>query len=98
MGSSHKARRRGRVANGEAKLVGSGQERRPGQCAGFGTNPRMRAPAHPRKHAGVVAPGQKKDPNREQLGSMYWWSWGESNPRPQAFVRQIYTLSWLICF
>jgi len=27
-----------------------------------------------------------------------WWSWGESNPRPKAFVRQIYTLSWLICF
>jgi len=28
----------------------------------------------------------------------FWWSWGESNPRPKAFVRQIYTLSWLICF
>ena len=25
-----------------------------------------------------------------------WWSWRESNPRPKAFVRQIYTLSWLI--
>jgi len=27
-----------------------------------------------------------------------WWSWGESNPRPQAIVRQIYMLSWLIWF
>jgi len=25
-----------------------------------------------------------------------WWSRGESNPRPQAFVGQIYMLSWLI--
>jgi hypothetical protein len=28
--------------------------------------------------------------------TLFWWSWGESNPRPKAFVRQIYTLSWLI--
>ena len=26
-------------------------------------------------------------------GLLSWWSWGESNPRPKAFVRQIYTLS-----
>ena len=30
--------------------------------------------------------------------TLFWWSWGESNPRPKAFVRQIYTLSWLIWF
>jgi hypothetical protein len=27
-----------------------------------------------------------------------WWSRGESNPRPQAIVGQIYMLSWLIWF
>ena len=27
------------------------------------------------------------------VDSFFWWSWGESNPRPKAFVRQIYTLS-----
>ena len=34
----------------------------------------------------------------ERLKTIVWWSWGESNPRPKAFVRQIYTLSWLIWF
>ncbi len=28
----------------------------------------------------------------------FWWSWGESNPRPKAIAGQIYTLSWLIWF
>src|SRR3569832_2598533 len=27
-----------------------------------------------------------------------WWSWGELNPRPQAFLSQIYMLSDLIWF
>jgi len=25
-----------------------------------------------------------------------WWSWGDSNPRPQAFVAQFYMFSGLI--
>ena len=25
--------------------------------------------------------------------TVFWWSWGESNPRPKAIVGQIYTLS-----
>jgi len=24
---------------------------------------------------------------------LFWWSWGESNPRPKVFAGQIYTLS-----
>jgi hypothetical protein len=32
------------------------------------------------------------------IAAQIWWSWGESNPRPKAFVRQIYTLSWLVWF
>jgi hypothetical protein len=32
------------------------------------------------------------------IAAQLWWSWGESNPRPKAFVRQIYTLSWLVWF
>jgi hypothetical protein len=30
--------------------------------------------------------------------TLQWWSRRESNPRPQAFVGQIYMLSWLIWF
>lgn len=33
---------------------------------------------------------------REPPRNLIWWSRRESNPRPQAFVRQIYMLSWLI--
>ena len=31
------------------------------------------------------------------LGPWYWWSRGESNPRPQAFAGQFYMRSRLIC-
>jgi len=27
------------------------------------------------------------------VDSLFWWSWGESNPRPKAIAGQIYTLS-----
>ena len=37
-----------------------------------------------------------KTPNRDRLGVFIWWSWRELNPRPQAFVRQIYMFSGLI--
>jgi len=42
--------------------------------------------------------GWPTGPKRSTVSIANWWSWGESNPRPKAFVRQIYTLSWLICF
>jgi len=29
-------------------------------------------------------------------GPLVWWSWGDLNPRPQAFVAQIYMFSDLI--
>ncbi len=39
----------------------------------------------------------KKKPPHTRLSSVWrclvWWSWRELNPRPQAFVRQIYMLS-----
>jgi len=49
--------------------------------------------------AGSVAPGSRGALSTLRAARVgVWWSWGESNPRPKAFVRQIYTLSWLICF
>jgi len=30
------------------------------------------------------------------LDFQYWWSWGDSNPRPQAILEQIYMFSGLI--
>ena len=40
------------------------------------------------------SPGQRLafEPSRIQI----WWSWGDLNPRPQAFVAQIYMFSDLI--
>ena len=38
----------------------------------------------------------KKKPNRERLGFVEWWSWGDLNPRPQTFLAQIYMFSGLI--
>ena len=49
------------------------------------------ARASPERGCGLTAVGGRQE-------AANWWSWGESNPRPKAFVRQIYTLSWLICF
>ena len=39
---------------------------------------------------------QRKTPMCEHGGLYVWWSWRELNPRPQAFVRQIYMFSTLI--
>jgi hypothetical protein len=44
----------------------------------------------------VQARQTKKIPTDKSWDFKYWWSWGELNPRPQAFVGQVYTLSWLI--
>jgi len=48
-----------------------------------------RSRMNPHKHARV---GIKK-PNRERLGFHYWWRRRELNPRPQAFLGQIYMFS-----
>jgi len=41
----------------------------------------------------IGTPGATK-PNREWQGFEYvWWSWGDLNPRPQAFFAQIYMFS-----
>jgi len=32
------------------------------------------------------------------LWTTKWWSWGESNPRPQALHRQFYILSLVVWF
>ena len=38
----------------------------------------------------------KKIPNSDELGIVYWWSWRDLNPRPQAFSEQFYMCSRLI--
>ena len=35
-------------------------------------------------------------PKPDELGIVYWWSWRDSNPRPQAFSEQFYMCSVLI--
>ena len=53
----------------------------------------------PQESAGVPANTReraKKKANRDRLALGYWWSRRESNPRPQAILRQIYMLSCLI--
>jgi len=48
---------------------------------------------NPRKHA--IA--GKKKPTGEPVGVLIWWSWGDLNPRPQAFFGQFYMCSRLVC-
>ena len=36
---------------------------------------------NPNKHAGIG----KKNPTGDPVGFLIWWSWGDLNPRPQAF-------------
>ena len=38
----------------------------------------------------------KKIPTDEGWDFGYWWSWGDSNPRPRTFHAQFYMLSGLI--
>jgi len=38
----------------------------------------------------------KKKPTGEPVGFLIWWSWGDLNPRPQAFFVQFYMCSRLI--
>ena len=40
--------------------------------------------------------GQRKNPSPKGWGCGNWWSWGDLNPRPQAFFAQFYMCSRLI--
>ena len=55
-----------------------------------------RFPQEPPRTRGNRRDQARKNPNRERLGFQYWWSWGDLNPRPQAFFGQIYMFSGLI--
>ena len=48
------------------------------------------------KTAPTLGERAKKIPTDEGWDFGYWWSWRELNPRPQAFVGQIYMFSVLI--
>ena len=48
----------------------------------------------PRQHWGN---GQKKSQPDKGWDFTLWWSWGDSNPRPQIFHAQFYMLSGLFC-
>lgn len=53
----------------------------------------------PQESAGVPANTReraRKKANSELLTFVYWWSRRESNPRPQAILRQFYMLSSLV--
>jgi hypothetical protein len=47
---------------------------------------------NPNEHAGI----DEKNPTGGPVGFDIWWSWGDLNPRPQAFFEQIYMFSGLI--
>ena len=47
---------------------------------------------NPNEHAGIG----EKNPTGGPVGFDIWWSWGDLNPRPQAFFGQIYMFSGLI--
>ena len=53
-------------------------------------------PHEPASTRGNTRQRTKKIPNSDELGMVYWWSWGDSNPRPQAFFEQFYMCSRLI--
>ena len=53
-------------------------------------------PQEPVKTRGNTHDRPRKNPNSDELGFWYWWSWGDSNPRPQAFFEQFYMCSRLI--
>jgi hypothetical protein len=64
----------------------------------------LRSTAHPadlaaRPNAAAARPELRcARRTADDCGAQKWWSRRESNPRPQAFVGQIYMLSWLIWF
>jgi len=50
-------------------------------------------PHEPATTRGNTRHRTKKIPNSDELGIVYWWSWGDLNPRPQAFFAQFYMCS-----
>jgi len=55
-------------------------------------------PHEPSRTRGNTRDRPRKNPNSDELGFLYWWSWRELNPRPQAFFEQFYMRSVLIWF
>jgi len=53
-------------------------------------------PHEPSRTRGNTRDRPRKNPNSDELGFCIWWSWGDSNPRPQAFFEQFYMCSRLI--
>ncbi len=53
-------------------------------------------PHEPARTRGGTRQKTKKIPNSDELGIVYWWSWRDLNPRPQALFGQIYMFSGLI--
>ena len=54
-------------------------------------------PQEPATTRGNTHDRPRKNPNSDELGFCYWWSWGDLNPRPQAFFAQFYMCSRLFC-
>lgn len=50
-------------------------------------------PHEPATTRGNTRDRPRKNPNSDELGFLNWWSWGDSNPRPQAFFAQFYMCS-----
>ena len=50
-------------------------------------------PQEPARTRGNTLQQTKKIPNSDELGICIWWSWGDLNPRPQAFFAQFYMCS-----
>ena len=76
------------MARREWNVAGNGQFGRLAKSAGVRRNPH--------EYAGAGAIGQKKSQPDKGWDFTLWWSWGDSNPRPQIFHAQFYMLSGLI--
>ena len=53
-------------------------------------------PHEPATTRGNTRDRPRKNPNSDELGFLNWWSWGDLNPRPQAFFEQFYMCSRLV--
>ena len=80
-------RRRGDGRPSESGMWSAMGQKLTAQSAGFRRNPN--------NTQGSARSGKKK-PQPRWLGSAVWWSWGESNPRPQIFLVRFYMLSDLL--
>ncbi len=50
-------------------------------------------PQEPVRTRGNTRDRPRKNPNSDELGFWYWWSWRDLNPRPQALFEQFYMCS-----